>query len=44
MVACHFAESLELTGALVPSPEAFRAVETSDEPTGTEQPMSEETR
>ena len=34
MVACHFAESLELTGAAVPSQEAFRAVETSDEPTG----------
>ena len=33
MVACHFAETLELTGALVPSPEAFRAVETThDEP------------
>jgi oligopeptide/dipeptide ABC transporter ATP-binding protein len=27
LVACHFAETLELTGAAVPSPEAFRAVE-----------------
>ena len=35
MVACHFAESLELTGALVPSPEAFRAVETRETDAGT---------
>ena len=37
MVACHFAETLELTGALVPSPEAFRAVEVPDQPTSGDQ-------
>ena len=41
MVACHFAETLELTGALVPSPEAFRAVEAPDQPTSPDQPTNE---